>query len=136
MVKSEQGVTIAQMRANAKVMESKGEAESTRLRAAGESEAVRLRALGSSEAARLNGIGEAEATRAVGDAKASAYRAGVDALGAPSFTSIQLMQILGEQNVRVVPDILVSGNGGGGGAQLTDALLGMVLRDRLPASQV
>ena len=134
MVKSEQGVTISQMRANAKVMESKGEAESMRLRAAGESESVRLRAQGSSEAARLNGIGEAEATRAVGEAKASAYRAGVEALGAQWFTSIQLMQILGEQKVRVVPDILVSGNGGG--TQLTDALLGVVLRDQLAADKV
>ncbi len=105
------------MRANAKVMESKGEAESTRLRAAG--------AVGSG--LRLNGLGEAEAIRALGEAKASAYRAGVDALGVQSYTSIQLMQILGEQHVRVVPDILVSGNGQG--SQLTDALLGMVLRD-------
>jgi uncharacterized membrane protein YqiK len=121
MVKSEQGVTISQMRANAKVMESKGEAEATRLHAAG-----------ASEAARLNGLGAAEAIRAVGEAKASAYRAGVEALGATSFTSIQLMQILGEQKVRVVPDILVSGNGG---SQMTDAVLGLVLREQLGAAK-
>ncbi len=36
------------------------------------------------------------------------------------------MQIVGDQKVRVVPDVAVSGNGGGLG--MVDGLLGMMLR--------
>jgi hypothetical protein len=38
---------------------------------------------------------------------------------------LQLMQIIGDRNVRVVPDVAVTGNGSGGG--LVDGLLGMMM---------
>jgi uncharacterized membrane protein YqiK len=69
--------------------------------------------------------GEAEAIRLTGQAKADAYLAGVNALGAQAYTALQLMQVIGERNVRVVPDVAVSGSPGGGG--LIDALMGMML---------
>ena len=59
--------------------------------------------------------GEAEAIRATGDARAAAYRAGVAALGEPGFTALQVMQVVGERAVRIVPDVSVTGNGDGGG---------------------
>ena len=104
VVGAEQGVNIAELRANAQVKQ-----------AAGDSESIRLRALG-----------EAEAIRATGNAKADAYRAGVLALGPQGYTSLQLMQIVGDQKVRVVPDVAVSGTGSGAG--LAEGLLGMLLR--------
>ena len=70
--------------------------------------------------------GEAEAIRVTGEARADAYRAGVEALGAQSYTALQLMQIVGDRHVRVVPDVSVSGNSTGG-AGLVDGLLGMLL---------
>ena len=103
VVTAEQGVNIAELRANAQIKQATGEAESTRLRA----------------------LGEAEAIRATGTAKADAYKAGVLSLGAPGYTALQLMQIVGDQKVRVVPDVAVSGNGGAVG--LTEGLLGMML---------
>ena len=106
MVGAEQGVNIAELRANANVKQATGDAEATRLRA----------------------LGEAEAIRATGQAKAEAYRAGVDALGAQGYTVMQLMQIVGERNVRIVPDVAVSGANGSTG--LVDGLLGMMLRER------
>ncbi|HAG79854.1 MAG TPA: hypothetical protein DCL61_01510, partial [Cyanobacteria bacterium UBA12227] len=39
--------------------------------------------------------------------------------------NLQLMQIIGDRNVRVVPDVAVSGNSQGAG--LVDGLLGMLL---------
>ena len=60
-----------------------------------------------------------------GNAQAEAYRAGVVALGGSGYTALQLMQIIGDRNVRVVPDVAVSGNGSGGG--LVDGLLGMMM---------
>jgi uncharacterized membrane protein YqiK len=107
MVQAEQGVNIAELRANAQIKQASGESESIRLRALGESEAI----------------------RATGGAKAAAYQAGVQALGAQAYTALQVMQIVGDQKVRVVPDVAVSG--GAGGAGLTEALLGMLLRGQV-----
>lgn len=104
VVKAEQGVSIAELRANAQIKQATGDSESTRLRA----------------------LGEAEAIRATGTAKADAYRAGVQSLGSQGYTALQLMQIVGDQKVRVVPDVAVSGSGGALG--LTEGLLGLLLR--------
>ena len=72
---------------------------------------------------------EAQAIRATGTAKAEAYRAGVEAVGAQSYTVMQLMQIVGERNVRIVPYVSVTGSAGGG--NLVDGLLGVMLRKDL-----
>src|SRR5215475_7157935 len=106
VVGAEQGVNIAELKANAGVKQAAGESESTRLRALGESEAI----------------------RATGKAKAEAYRAGVESLGTQGYTVMQLMQIVGERNVRIVPDVAVSGQSGSTG--LVDGLLGMMLRNQ------
>ncbi len=92
LVKSEQGVKIAELKSNARIKEA---------------------------------TGEAEAIRVTGNAQAEAYHAGVVALGSSGYTALQLMQIIGDRNVRVVPDVAVSGSGQGAG--LVDGLLGMLL---------
>lgn len=104
MVTAEQGVSIAELHAHAQIKQATGESESIRLRA----------------------LGEAEAIRATGTAKAEAYTAGVGALGPQAYTALQVMQIVGDQRVRVVPDVSVTGAGGSAG--LTEALLGQLLR--------
>jgi uncharacterized membrane protein YqiK len=104
VVGAEQGVNIAELQANAQVKQATGEAEAVRLRA----------------------HGEAEAIRATGQAKAEAYRAGVESLGAQSYTVMQLMQIVGDRNVRIVPDVAVSGANANPG--VVDGLLGLMLR--------
>jgi len=106
VVGAEQGVNIAELKANANVKQATGDAEATRLRA----------------------LGEAEAIRATGRAKAEAYRAGVESLGSQGYTVMQLMQIVGERNVRIVPDVAVSGANGSTG--LVDGLLGLMLRNQ------
>jgi uncharacterized membrane protein YqiK len=127
MVKAEQGVRIAELHAGSQVKQASGEAESFRLRASGEADATRLRAGGDSESVRLRGGAEADAIRATGMARAEAYRAGVDALGAQGFTALQVMQVVGERAVKIVPDITVNGNGGSDG--LLGVVLGKLLRD-------
>jgi len=106
VVGAEQGVNIAELHANANVKQATGDAEATRLRA----------------------LGEAEAIRATGQAKAEAYRAGVEALGAQSYTVMQLMQTVGDRNVRIVPDVAVTGANGSTG--LVDGLLGLMLKNQ------
>lgn len=106
VVGAEQGVMIAELQANAQVKQATGDAEGMRLRA----------------------HGEAEAIRATGNAKAEAYKAGVEALGAQPYTMMQLMQIVGDRNVRIVPDVAVSGANANPG--LVDGLLGLMVRSQ------
>jgi uncharacterized membrane protein YqiK len=75
--------------------------------------------------------GEAEAIRMTGGAKADVYKAGVDALGADGFTAIQLMQLVGDGQVRIVPDVQVSSSDHG---TMVDGLLGVMLRDKVPTN--
>ncbi len=106
VVGAEQGVNIAELDANAHIKKAHGTAEATRLQA----------------------LGEAEAIRATGDAKAQAYRAGVESLGAQGYTLMQLMQIVGERNVRIVPDVNVAGANANPG--MLDGMLGLMLRNQ------
>ncbi|HKZ71096.1 MAG TPA: flotillin family protein [Anaerolineales bacterium] len=119
IVKAEQGVNIADLESKAQIKRATGEAEVIRLHGAGEAEAIKLR-----------GLGEAEGVRAIGAAKAEVYRAGMQALGPQGYTAIQLMQIIGDQKVRIIPDLIVNG-AGASGASMTDALLGMILRSQI-----
>jgi uncharacterized membrane protein YqiK len=110
MVQSEQGVSIAELQARAAIKQAEGEAE----------------------AIRLTAQGEAEAIRAKGDAQASAYQSGAAAMGEQGFTAVQLMQIVGERNVRIIPEIAVNGGGANGGqGSLIEALLGVMLRQEI-----
>jgi uncharacterized membrane protein YqiK len=106
VVGAEQGVSIAELQANAPIKQATGDAEAVRLQAGGEAEAI----------------------RATGKAKAEAYRVGVVALGAQGYTVMQLMQIVGERNVRIVPDVAVSGGGSAPG--LVEGLLGVMLKEQ------
>ncbi|HEX9924022.1 MAG TPA: flotillin family protein, partial [Anaerolineae bacterium] len=106
MVKAEHGVEIAKLQANADIEKAKGKAQDTRLEAGGEAAAI----------------------QATGDAKTKAYPAGVEALGGQGYTTLQLMQIVGDNRLRVVPDVWVNGNGQTG---LFDSFLGLMLHNQL-----
>src|SRR2546430_16910046 len=76
---------------------------------------------------KLRAVGDADAIRAIGNAKAEAYRAGVESLGAPNYTLMQLTQTLADKNIRIVPDVSVTGAQGGNG--LLDSMLALVARE-------
>lgn len=107
VVGAEQGVRIAELKADAGVKEATGGAEAVRLRA----------------------LGEAEAIRSTGQARAESYRAGVEALGPQAYTALQLMQVVGERGVRIVPEVSVTGAGASSG--LVDGLLGTLMKQQV-----
>ncbi|MEO5959594.1 MAG: SPFH domain-containing protein [Opitutaceae bacterium] len=109
MVDADQGVRIAELRAQSAIRSANGDAESTKLRA----------------------LGEADAIRATGNAKAEAYRAGVESLGAPNYTVMQIAQTLADKGVRIVPDVSVTGAQGPNG--LLDSMLALVAREKTPS---
>jgi uncharacterized membrane protein YqiK len=80
---------------------------------------------------RLTGDAEAAAIRAVGAAKAEAYRLGIEAVGAPGYTAMQIATIVGENKVKVVPDIAVTGDGSSG---LVNVMIGRMLASTVPPS--
>ncbi len=112
IVGAEQGVQIAELHASSAVKKSEGEATSTRLRA----------------------NGEADAIRATGQAKAEAHSAGISAVGQDTYALMQLFQIIAEKNLRVVPDVLVTG-GAGGNSGMIEALMAMMAKKSLLQAQ-
>jgi uncharacterized membrane protein YqiK len=94
-------VRIAEQNAHATAEAAKGEAAATRLRA----------------------DAEADATRALGAARAEAYRDGQAAIGPAAYSAMQIATIVGENRIKVVPDI-AAGSGGGG---LAEALIARML---------
>jgi hypothetical protein len=52
----------------------------------------------------------------------------VDALGAPNYTVMQLTQTLAERNMRIVPDVSVTGATGANG--LLESMLALAARDK------
>jgi len=107
-----------------------------------EAEADQVRTMAGGEAARIKAIAEADAERAarVGIAQAMAVEEQVRAYGGPRFQLTQ--QVLGrfaeaveKSGAEVVPRIVIGGGTGadseGGGAGLLQALLGVLLSERL-----
>jgi uncharacterized membrane protein YqiK len=150
IVKAQQSVEIAERTASATVKKSEGdaagvklavgaEAEATKMRAHAEAEATKARAQADSEAIKLRAsaeaqqislTGSAEAGRilAVGKSTAEAYELAVKALGGENFTRYKITEELSKGNVKLIPDVLIGGNGSNGGSAM-DGLLGLRLME-------
>ncbi|MFN8325274.1 SPFH domain-containing protein [Flavobacterium sp.] len=153
IVRASQSVEIAQRTADATVKKAEGdatslklnvnaEAEATKMRAQAEAEATKARAGAQAEATRLNasaeaekisktGLAEAEKIMAIGKSTAEAYQLQVSAMGGDNFTKYKITEEIGKGNIKVIPDVLISGaNGSDGGIS---GLLGMKLMEMMDA---
>jgi len=151
IVKAQQSVEIAERTANATVKKAEGdaagvklavgaEAEATKMRALAEAESTRARAKADSEAVKLKadaeaerisktGNAEAEKIAAIGKSNAEAYELAVTALGGENFTRYKITEELSKGNVKLIPDVLIGGNGQQGSA--IDGLLGLKLMEMM-----
>ncbi len=151
IVKAQQSVEIAERTANATVKKAEGdaagvklavgaEAEATKMRALAEAESTRARAKADSEAVKLKadaeaerisktGNAEAEKIAAIGKSNAEAYELAVTALGGENFTRYKITEELSKGNVKLIPDVLIGGNGQQGSAM--DGLLGLKLMEMM-----
>lgn len=149
IVKAQQGVEIAERTANATVKKAEGdasgvkiaigaeseviklrayaEAEATKARAQAESEAIKLKASANAEQISVTGIAEAGKILAIGKSTAEAYELAVKALGGENFTRYKITEELSKGHVKLIPDVLIGGNGNGGNAM--DGLLGLKLME-------
>jgi uncharacterized membrane protein YqiK len=128
VVRSEQMVKIAEKSALATAESAKGNAAAVRLNAEAQAVATRVTAEADAAGTRFRGEAEADASRAIGTARAEVYRQGVAALGTSSYTAMQLATVLGENHVKLVPDIALGGEGSG---RMADVLVGKMLADGL-----
>jgi uncharacterized membrane protein YqiK len=147
IVKAQQSVEIAQRTADATVKKAEGDAKSvkvnveaeataTKMRAEGEAAATRARAGAQAEATKLNaeadaqrisqtGLAEAEKIMAIGKSTAEAYELQVKAMGGDNFTKFKITEEIGKGQIKIIPDLIVSGDGGSNGS--LSGLMGLQL---------
>ncbi len=77
---------------------------------------------------------EAEQVKLVAEAKAQAYKMVSEVIGADNAALLEIMKLVATEGIKITPDVMVGGPGGG----MTDALMGTILKDMLnnqPASE-
>ncbi len=151
IVKAQQSVEISQRTADSVVKKAEGdaaslklqvnaEAEATRMRATAEAEATKLRAGAQAESTKLNasaeaerisktGNAEAEKILAIGKSTAEAYELQVSAMGGDNFTRYKITEEIGAKNIKVIPDIIISGGNGTDGSM--NGLMGLKLMEMM-----
>ncbi|MGC4102634.1 SPFH domain-containing protein [Ferruginibacter sp.] len=152
IVKADQGVVIAERVADASVKKATGEANSVRLQSTAEADRLKLLANGDAERIRvlakanaeqiellakadaerisLTGNAEAEKILAIGKSNAEAYKLSVEAMGGNNFTQLKVMESIGAQNVKIMPDILINGGGDTANGGIS-GLLGLKLLEEI-----
>ena len=120
VVEAERGVEIAERNANSQVKKAEGESRAIELMAGANAKQIQL-------------LGEAEAKKisAIGQSNADAYRKAVDAMGPSGFTFMKIMESLGTNGVKIVPDILITGFGEGSSGDGIGALVGLEVLKRV-----
>jgi len=151
IVKADQGVLIAERIADASVKKATGDANSVRLQANAEGDRLKLLASGEAEKTRLlakadsekiellakaeaekislTGNAEAEKILAIGKSNAQSYKLSVEAMGGDNFTQLKVMESIAQQNVKIMPDVLIGNGEGGNGA--INGLLGLQILQQL-----
>jgi uncharacterized membrane protein YqiK len=131
IVKADQGVQIAERLADAAVKKATGEAESKKIAASADSASIEMRAKANATQTELLGKAEATATLAKGEANAQAYKLAVDAMGSDNFTQMKITESIGNNNIKVIPDVLITGGNGDGSNSAMTGLLGMKLMETM-----
>ena len=128
MVKANQGVEIAEKTADAAVKKARGEADSVKL--AAQAEAERTTVVAEAEAKKIEITGAAEAAKilAVGKSTAEAYKLQVAAMGQESFSQFKITEIIGNEKIKIMPDVLIGGGTNGGPME---GLLGLKLMEMM-----
>jgi len=148
-------VEIAERTANATVKKAEGDATSIKLQVQAESETIKMRAGANAEAIRLKAIADSEATKlianadaekiavtgnaeagkilAIGKSTAEAYQLAVAAMGGDNFTKYKVTEEIGKGRIKIIPDVLINGNGGD--ANPMSGLLGLKLMEMIDASK-
>ncbi|MCQ9641354.1 SPFH domain-containing protein [Chryseobacterium sp. WG14] len=124
IVTADQGVLIAERVAAAVVKKANGEAEKTRLLAKANAEQISLM-----------GNAEAEKILAIGKSNAESYKLSVDAMGDENFTQLKIMESIANQNVKIMPDVLIGGSGDAANGGIS-GLLGLKILEQVETKKM
>ena len=108
IVTADQSVNIAAKQADAAVKEADGKAKSVVLAATAEAQRITL-----------TGDAEASKIEAIGKATAEAYKKQVDAMGPDNFAKYKIIEQVGINNIKLIPEILITGGGNGANDSLS-----------------
>jgi uncharacterized membrane protein YqiK len=144
MVEAQQSVEIAQRKAEADVKKSEGEAKAMELKADGEAKAMVLKAEAESKsrvmmadaeakATTVNGQAESTKIEAIGKATANAYELQVTAMGADNFGKLKVVEAIGVNGIKIIPEILIQGSEGANGP--ISGLLGMEMLKQIKINE-
>lgn len=128
MVNAQQSVEISQRMAEAAVKKSEGAASAITITADAEAKATVLRA--NAAATEIELLGNADATKiaAIGKATADAYTLQVQAMGQNNFAQFKITESIGANNIKLMPDVLITGVESGGPM---NGLLGLKLLENM-----
>jgi regulator of protease activity HflC (stomatin/prohibitin superfamily) len=119
IIKAEAGIKIAKH--EAMQMEERARGTAAQITIEAEAEAGRVK---------LVGAAEASVIESKGNATAEAYRKQGEALTPAGITSIEVVKLLAEHNIKITPDVIAGGDSGNGGGLVNLLLADMVQRGR------
>lgn len=122
VVKAERNVEISEKTADAKIKTATGDAKSKTINATADAEVTTVNATADAKATEVRGTASAKVTQLVGDAEASVLKKKTEAVGEVAYAQMQVAESLAKHNIKLVPDVLITGEKGGGNSML-DALL-------------
>ena len=143
VVKSTRQVEINTQLAASKVAIAKGEAESKTINAEADSKVKTINAKADAEVKTVNATADANATevngkaeagkiKAIGLAEAEVTKQKTQAMGSEQYAIVRVAETLASNNIKLVPEILVSGKNGESGGMI-DALIGNEMLKKLQA---
>ena len=78
----------------------------------------------------LTGNAEAEKILAIGKSNAESYKLSVEAMGGDNFTQLKVMESIGAQQIKIMPDVLIGGGGESANGPIS-GLLGLKLLEEV-----
>jgi len=130
----EAGAVVALGEAEAQRQKAIALAQAEAMRAQGVAKADAMRAQGEAQANtdRVVGMAQADAAKALGLAQAEGFEAQRQALGEGATAAVNIVEAIGRGDVKVMPEILVSGGGAGPFEALAAALTHMISKGASP----
>jgi len=129
MVSAQQSVEISQREAEAAVKKSEGQAKAIELQAGANAKAKILNAEAEAKQIELTGKAEATKIEAIGKSTAEAYEKQVKAMGADNFAKFKVTEMIGQNNIKIIPEILIQGGESTNGS--ISGLLGMEMLNQI-----
>ena len=144
VVKSTRQVEINTQLAASKVASAKGEAESKTINAEADAKVKTINAKADAEVKTVNATADANATevngkaeagkiKAIGLAEAEVTKQKTQAMGSEQYAIVRVAETLASNNIKLVPEILVTGKNGESGGGMIDALIGNEMLKKLQA---